>query len=83
MLRLDDGFHTASRVELSCHLCGHRLAELHDVSKNSIHRVFIKDSQIPVRQRVHLERLQFQAMLVRHVAQRESSLIRQSGARAA
>ena len=42
-----------------------------DIAQKAIHHVLLEDAQIAVRQHVHLERLQFQTQLVRHVAQRQ------------
>src|ERR1700693_4622437 len=74
----DLGVHTAPRRELARQRCLRRLAGLYDVAQKPVHHVLLKDSKIPISEHIHLERLQLQTQLVRHVAQLELAMIRQA-----
>src|SRR5579871_141829 len=54
----------------------------HDVLKHPIDHVLLKNPQISIRERIHLERLQLQTEPVRHIAQSERPMIRQASFRA-
>ena len=70
------------RPEHSLHLRPHRIASLHHVLKYLIHNVFLEDSQVPVAEQILLQRLQFQALLPRHIPDRQHPKIRQPRLRA-
>src|SRR5579863_1332918 len=72
---------TASRGKFSRHRSALRTACLHDVAQKAVHHVLLKNSQIAIRQRVHLERFQLQAQLVRHVPDRDGPEVGKRGLR--
>src|SRR5678809_1103247 len=49
-----------------------------DIVENSVHRVFVKDPDVPVGMDIHLERLELEARFIRHVVDGNSAKIRQS-----
>jgi hypothetical protein len=49
-----------------------------DIVENSVHRVFVKDPDVPVGVDIHFERLEFEARFVRHVVDGNGAEIRQS-----
>src|SRR5574340_791805 len=75
----DGGLQPAARREAPDHGGGDGLARLHHVLKKAVHHVLVEDAEAAVSQRVHFERLQFQAKLIRHVVQRDRPEIRQAG----
>ena len=79
--RHDGRRNSSSRTELSPHLGPHRLGPLHDVFENLIHHIFLKDSQVAIALQIFLQRLQFEAMLVGHVADVQYAKIGQPGLR--
>ena len=56
-LRLD----SAARSEIADERGPYRIAGVDDVAQEAIDHVLIEDAEIPIFQRVHLQRLQFQA----------------------
>jgi len=57
------------------------LACLDDIPKYPIHRILVKNAEIPVSQQVSLQRFQFEAKFIRTVANRDRAEIRQAGLR--
>src|ERR1019366_10348150 len=72
----------APRGKFTCHRSALRPASLHDVPQKAVHHVLLKNSQFAIRQRVHLERFQFEAQLVRDVADRDGPKVGKRGLRA-
>src|ERR1035437_315355 len=68
-----------ARREIADHGGAHRLGCRHYILQHPVDHVLLKNPQIAVRQQVHLVRLQFQAQLVRNVAQHQLAEIRQPG----
>src|SRR5262249_1841396 len=79
--RLNNGSHSASGAEITGHPGANRVAGLHDVTQDAIDRIFVKDSQIAIRLKVHLQRLQFQAHSIRRVFDGDDPEVRQTGFR--
>lgn len=69
-------------IEDAPHLGPHRLAGFRYVVQNAVDDVLLEDPEIAIRKKIFLERLQFEATLVRHVANPELAEIGQSGLRA-
>src|SRR5208337_2057757 len=57
----------------------YRVTRLHHVAEKPVDHVLLKNSEIAIRQHVHLQRLQLQAQLVGNVAQRQLAVIGQPG----
>jgi len=57
------------------------LACLDDIPKYPIHRILVKNAEIPVSQEVSLQRFQLEAKFIRTVANRDRAEIRQAGLR--
>src|SRR5581483_7192585 len=57
-VRGDLGENAAPRSEFAGERGFHRLASLHHVAQEAVHHVFLENSQIAIRQHVHLEGLQ-------------------------
>src|SRR5579872_1781169 len=74
----DPGEHSAARRELAADSGRNRPARLHHILENSIDDVLLKDAEVAIGERVHLQRFQLQAKLVRHVAQRQLAVIGKS-----
>lgn len=68
---------SSARGERTGHGCPYRTAGCDDVLKDTVHRVLIENAQIPVRVDVHFEGLEFKALLVRHVVERDGAEVRQ------
>src|SRR5215469_3899292 len=67
-LRYDGCRNPAARSELSANFGPDWLRPLHDIIEDLIDHVFLKNPQVPVALQILFERLQFQAILVGHVA---------------
>jgi len=72
----------SARSKLSTNHAPFRPNRFNDVCQNLVHRIFIENSQAPVRQQVHLQRLQLDARLSWHIFDRQSPKVRQSRLRA-
>src|ERR1700722_5616197 len=71
--------HAPARRELARQRRFHWFARPHHVAQKPVHHVLLKNSEIAIRQHIHLQRFQLQTQFVRHVAQREFAMIRQAG----
>ena len=69
---------TAASREGSRHNSPSRFAGFHHVLQNSIHRVFVKNSQIAIGMNIEFERFEFEAGFVWHVVKRDGAEIRQA-----
>src|SRR5579885_1058179 len=56
-----------------------RARRLYDIGQHPVHGVFLKDTQISIRNCVHFERFQLQTALIWHISKRENAGIGQAG----
>jgi len=75
----DFGVQAAARGEVSGNLGVERLAGGDDISKNAVDGVLVEDAQVSVFLDVHFQGLQFQALPIRAILNRDCSEVRQSG----
>jgi hypothetical protein len=52
-----------------------------DIMKNLVHGIFIEDAKIAIGEKVHLESLEFDAVLARHILDGDSAIVGHSGFR--
>src|SRR6478672_6374548 len=67
--RGDFRLQAAARRKFADHLGPHRLDRRNDVAEEAVHHVFVENPQVPVSQKVHLERLQLQAELIGRITE--------------
>src|SRR5438874_2044964 len=75
----DARLNSASRREFADHSSGNRLAGFHHIPQKLVHHVLVKNAKVPVFELIHLQRFELQAKLIRNVAERQLSEIRQAG----
>src|SRR5512141_2612458 len=63
----DLGMHAAARHEIADQCRGDGLGVFHDVGQHAIDNILLKDAEIAVGQRIHLERFQLQTKLTGNV----------------
>ena len=81
-MRLYRSCQAAARCKFAAHHAANRACRGHDVAQNAVHRVLIKNPQIPVRQQIKFQRLQFQALPARFVFNRNGPIVRHPRLRA-
>src|SRR5450755_2637403 len=69
---------SSARTKLAFHFRPLRLGGAHHVLQHAIDDVLLKDSQVAISSEVLLQGLQFQAVLVRHIADPEYTEVRQA-----
>ncbi len=74
-----DSSHSTTRIKISSDLCLHRLTRLNKVIENPVDGVLIENPQVAVRAEVLFQGLQFQAQIVRLVADGDQTEVREAG----
>ena len=69
----------ASRPEIPLHYRPNRVRRLHNIVQHLVDDVLLKYSQIAIVKKIFLQRLQLQAFLARHIANRQDAEVRQPG----
>src|SRR5439155_21267572 len=70
---------TSSCAELALDLRRQRLTCLHNVPQNAVDDVLVKDSKVPIREEIALQRFQFEAKFVWGVLNGDGAEIRKTG----
>src|SRR5665213_881255 len=73
------GTEPAARGEIARNGEAHGIAGFHDIAREAVDRILLKDAQIAVGERVHLKRFQLQTKLVGDVVHRDRAEIGQAG----
>ncbi len=73
---------TSPRTEHSLHFSPYRTRASHHIFQHPVNDIFLENPQVPIDVQIFLERLQFETDLIRHVADRNHTKIRQPGFRA-
>ena len=79
--RNDNGRNPAARTEVTFHFCPHWTSPTDNIFEHLIDNIFLEDSETAVGLQIFFQRFQFEAALLRHVADGDHTKVGQAGFR--